>query len=646
MILQIDKPILEGRPARTLEPMHGAFEVHAPLNLRSIAYENHHAPVFHSWLNLSRKERREALYDRYVLFSVCCEFGTYLGGLLKLDNEKANGFVVEMMSDIVFLSQGQVSFSEEWFRGLDRVVSALTDLNYFHEARQAVAIGLRTGANKFPRIAQSLWIHAAYLDALNGRHDKAAHVALQLVHKPYLLPDRRELPRIYQKLMFILAASGHMSEFRLVLWKGVSSLNADARLRDVFVAQILKTYRGLLRVLLHRKVPLGYRFPFVLAMLAKIIRGIRPLGLMQVDAPVRWLHWGLLSLLDWAFSRRPIIFKALTESGMPDSSGQPIKNGPMKRILVTRAMGGMGDLLMMTPGLQALTMKYPNAQIDFAIPKSFHPAFEGFTAVRLLDINEDKFDLSHYHRWINLTHCPAGQVESRQYPNVRTNRIEIFARAMGIPKWRLRRTAGFKPAYRVTPDEQAWAQDYLREHNPEGRPVIGVQPFAADTYRNWPHMEALVKRLSADHLVLLFHHEDILGYDFDHVIKVRQSFRQCAALVSQCFRLVGVDSSFMHLSAALDIPTVAIFIAISGKVRARNYPNVRICAPDKSEFPCSPCWRHEHKPCHLTNARESICARSVTVEQVIAALNTDRAHWREEISLWARFKTWVLYGRE
>ena len=177
--------------------------------------------------------------------------------------------------------------------------------------------------------------------------------------------------------------------------------------------------------------------------------------------------------------------------------------------------GGIGDLLMMTPGLQALTMKYPNAQIDFAIPKSFHPAFEGFTAVRLLDINEDKFDLSHYHRWINLTHCPAGQVESRQYPNVRTNRIEIFARAMGIPKWRLRRTAGFKPAYRVTPDEQAWAQDYLREHNPEGRPVIGVQPFAADTYRNWPHMEALVKRLSADHLVLLFHHEDILGYDFD-----------------------------------------------------------------------------------------------------------------------------------
>jgi len=302
--------------------------------------------------------------------------------------------------------------------------------------------------------------------------------------------------------------------------------------------------------------------------------------------------------------------------------------------------------LTMTPGLRALAIKYPNAQIDFAIPKPFHPIFENFQEVRLLDINEDHIDLSSYRRWINLTDCPAGQTESRQYPNVRSNRIEIFARAMRIRKWRLRWSVGFQPVYRVKPEEISWAKEYLADINPRGLPVIGVQPLAADTYKNWPHMEMLVRRLSTDHLVLVFHHREITGFAFENVIKVRETFRRCAALVSQCSRLVVVDSSFLHLSGALGIPTIALFFATSGRVVTRYYPNVRVCTPDKSEFPCYPCWRNEHKVCHLTNGRESICARSITVEQVMGALRTDVDHWRVRPNPLARLKTWILYGRE
>ena len=651
MIFQIDKTTQQAHILRNPELLAEAYEANAPLNLRVIAFENYHAPVLHAWLNLAADERREALRDRYVFFSVCCQFGTYLGDLVKQEFQKANGFVAEVMGDVSFLSQGQAAFSEEWFRGLDHLAATLIDRNYLPEARQAVAIGFRTGVVKFPRVSQSLAVHAAYLDALVGRREKASKVALRLVHKPYLLPDRRELPRLYEKLMFILAASNHISEYRLVLWKGVSSFHTSAGTRDTFVAQIVKTYRGVFRVFLHSEIPLSYRLPFLLAFLAKVVRAIWPLGLLRADAPIRWLHWAALYLLDLAFHRKPIVSHALIKAWADNrSTGADPLSLPdltsVHRILVTRAMGGMGDLLMMTPGLKALSMKYPQAQIDFAIPKAFHPTFEGLTVVRLLDIDEDDIELSRYHRWINLTHCPAGQVESRQYPNVRTNRIEIFARAMGIGKRRLRRTAGFLPFYRVKPEEQSWAEEYLCSVNPSGRPVIAVQPFAADSYRNWPHMETLVQRLSSDYLVLLFHHEDIPGFDFDNVIKVKQTFRRCAALVSQCFRLVVVDSSFLHLSGALGIPTIAVVVATSGYLRTRDYPNVRVCTPDKSEFPCYPCWRFEHKPCHLTNGRESICGRSITVEHVLAALKTDVAQWRVETSLWGRLKTWIRYGRE
>lgn len=650
-MITIDKSLQHVPITRRDEALAEACETYAHLNLRSAAFENHHPLVFHAWFNLSDGERRETMRDRYVFFSVCSQFGAHIGDLAKQDIEKAKGFVTWFMGSLVWLEQGRAALSEEWFRGIEQLTGALTDRNYIPEARQVVAIGLRTGVDKFPRVAQSLAVHAAYLDALAGRRDKAAKVALRLLHKPYLLPDRRELPRLYQKLMFILASTNHLSEYRSVLWKGVSSFHVDGAMRDMFVSQIVKTYRGMARVFVHRDIPWIFRLPFLVAWLAQVARAFPPFEVVRADAPLRGLYRACLYALDAIGFLNPAMFERMLERPKNNlqSMGDPssgANRSQVKRILVTRAMGGLGDLLMMTPGLKALSMRYPGAEIDFAIPKSFHPTFEGFDAIRLLDINEEEIDLSRYHRWINLTHCPAGRVESKQYPNVRKNRIEIFARAMGISEWRLRRTAGFKPFYVVRPEERAWAQTYLQGINPDGRRVVGVQPFAADTYRNWPLMEECVRRLSLDHLVLLFHHEEVPGFGFDHVVKVKETFRRCSALVEQCARLVVVDSSFLHLSAALDIPTVAVFVAISGRVRTRRYPNVRLCVPEKKEYPCYPCWRHEHKPCHLTNGRESICARSITIEQVMEALNADVAQWRVEPGLWTRVKTWMLYGRE
>jgi ADP-heptose:LPS heptosyltransferase len=158
-------------------------------------------------------------------------------------------------------------------------------------------------------------------------------------------------------------------------------------------------------------------------------------------------------------------------------------------------------------------------------------------------------------------------------------------------------------------------------------------------------MERLVERIAKTAFVLVFHYEELAGYDYPNVVKVVRPLRQSIALAAQCSRLVVLDSSFLHISAALGIPTIAIIGAISGELRTKDYPNVRLLAPRKSEFPCYPCWRHEYKPCHLTNGRESICFRAITVDQVIDALHDPPSHRPQKPGLWMRFKTWVLYGR-
>jgi ADP-heptose:LPS heptosyltransferase len=625
-----------------------AYDVDNSLNLKTAAFEKYHTQVFHAWLKLDCQSRQTALSDRYVFFSLSCCIGTYLENLAKVDFGKANAFVHELMENLLYLAHGKDGYSEEWFRGLDQLADTLSDLNYLPEARSIVATGLRTGVSKFPRIAQSLSVQAAYLDSLIGRKEKAAKVALRLLSRPFLLPSRRELPKLYQKLMYVLSVSNHIEEYRIALWKGVSSVHANGSLRDAFAAQIVKTYRGAFRALLRSEVPLLWRVTFLLANAIRIIASRPILAALRVHAPLRYLHLASLYIVDYVTYGKPVLAKRRMKEKRIYLGGGigRSKNARSKRILVTRAMGGIGDLLMMTPGLQALSLKFPRWQIDFAIPRSFHPIFAGFPKICLFDINEDEIDLTSYSRWFNLSDCPAGRIESRQYPNVRRNRIEIFARAMGISRWRIGSTVGFLPRYQVSAEEAAWARYYLLQINPAGLPVVGIQPFSADTYKNWPLMEDLAVELSRDHLVLIFHHEEVAGYNGARLHKVREPLRKSIALLAECYRLVAVDSSFVHIAAALDIKTVAVFGPTSGSVFCRYYPNVRYVMPRKSEFPCSPCWRNEHKPCHLTNRRESVCLNTITVERVLEAFSTNTSDWRQRRGLFDRFKSWVLYGQE
>jgi ADP-heptose:LPS heptosyltransferase len=639
-------------------PPHAAIDSAAPLELGRIAYENHHAEVFHAWVDLGGDARREALRDRYVFLSVANCIGGHLGRLIAIDREGAHRFVEDTCAALAWLTQGRSGFTEEWFHGLEQIAGALGEHSYVTQARAVTALGLQTGAERFPRFAQALAVHAAHLDALMGRREDAAAAALRLVNKPYLLPNRRDLPRMYQRLMVVLSGGGHLAEYREVLWKGLASRYARGALRDAFVEQIAKTYRGVLRAALCADASWMQRMLLLLGNAARLVAQVPPLAALRAHLPLRGLHTALLYLLDRLLFLRPAL-------AWPSRTQQPRQppavraqrtlarwrsrfgtGAPVRRILVTRAMGGLGDVLMMTPGLQALARRWPRVEVDFAVPRSFHALLGGLRHVRLLDINTEPIDLSAYQHWVNLTDCPAGRVEAHQFPNVRHNRIEIFARAMGVSRRRLARHAGFVPFYRVTVEEAAWAAQTLAQLNPRALPVIGLQPFAADTYRNWPHMRELAARLAERALVLVFHHEDPVGFDGANIVKVVRPLRQSAALLARCERVVVPDSSFLHLSAALGIPAVAIFGAISGRVRTRSYPNVRLVAPAKSEFPCYPCWRHEHKPCHLTNGRESICLRSIGVERVADAVQTLPQVPTGRRSFGARFASWLRYGRE
>ena len=297
---------------------------------------------------------------------------------------------------------------------------------------------------------------------------------------------------------------------------------------------------------------------------------------------------------------------------------RPVARADEARLLVTRAMGGLGDLLMLTPGLHALRARHPRGRIDLAVPRRFFPLFQGNDDVDLLDIHSP-LDPLEYDHWFNLTDCPAARTESLTAPRVRRNRIEIFARALGIrgpALWRMDR----RPRYFLSEEDLAYRGGFFAAHGLRGESVIGVQIRSDETYRDYPHMPALVQALARDHVVLLFDRRPIAGYDFANTIKVDGlGLRQAAALASGCHALVAPDSSFVHLAAALGLPAVGLFGPTDGAVRTSDYPDVRF-VDVRRDLRCVPCWRNEEIPCALTGMRASVCLAEIGPLAVVAAV--------------------------
>ncbi len=303
-------------------------------------------------------------------------------------------------------------------------------------------------------------------------------------------------------------------------------------------------------------------------------------------------------------------------------TGQGVVSAELQKarrpVLVTRAMGGIGDILMMTPGLAVLKKKYPEREIHFAIPKGFHGLLLGNTDVEVKDIHADVLHQDDYSLWYDLTRCPAARVESMTLPRVRANRIDIYAAAMGVKRKRLAEV-GRIPRYMVTPEEQDWADNFLREHGLVGKDVFGIHLYSADSYKDYPHFEEVARQLALKNPVLLFHGETIQGFDIPNIIKVdSHPLRRSIALVQRCRCFIAPDSGLLHAAAALHVPTVALFGPTCGKVFTRHYPHVRMLDA-RERFPCVPCWRNQGIVCAVSGKVESVCMERLSPDAVLAA---------------------------
>src|SRR5262249_45429403 len=243
------------------------------------------------------------------------------------------------------------------------------------------------------------------------------------------------------------------------------------------------------------------------------------------------------------------------------------------------------------------------------------------TDVLLHDIDGPPLDLQRFHAWHNLSFCPAARYESRHRPNVKKGRVELFASGMGISEKEMT-TVGLQPRINFSEMSKRAGAAFFAEHGLVNQhPIIAVHAFSRETYRDYPRMETLIEKLAARYKIVVFHHVRVPLPSHPNIVPAfAQPMGDAFAIFAKCDLAVCADSSFFHVAAALDMPTVALFGPTDGAVRSKHHRKAHIVSL-KHTFKCMPCWRNEDTPCQLTGTMQSACMMAIDENDIIALVD-------------------------
>lgn len=302
---------------------------------------------------------------------------------------------------------------------------------------------------------------------------------------------------------------------------------------------------------------------------------------------------------------------AYTRKGATRVSGsvyQALRENPRCKVLIIRALGGIGDVLMVTPLLRQLKLEFPNCVLTFAIDRHSTRSEDIYwELVKNCPFIDHVIDARHadkrkYDCWADVTSVCV-RYEHKKLPVL--NRIDIFARAVGIP-----RLQDSLPWYRVEPSERTWAREQL---DPRRTKVI-LHTASFDGKRTWPaeHNQKLLELLVArrDLQVVLFDYNQTVKAPAGVLDCSKYSVRQKAAVIEQAALLIGPDSGPMHLAGALKTKSLVLFGPIPPEARLNHYPTHKPVLIEQ-RLGCQYCW---YSRCDIGTK----CLRDISPEQVFA----------------------------
>ena len=322
-----------------------------------------------------------------------------------------------------------------------------------------------------------------------------------------------------------------------------------------------------------------------------------------------------------------------------------IKNGNLlpdiHKILIIRT-DGIGDLLNSTPAIALLRKNYPTAEITVLARPLNAPILIGnpdVDKVLVFDRHGEHHQLSKKLRFFqDLRHERfqlAVAMQTASFPHLTTflsgatyrlGRYQKRFKSTLTHSWKGTYKKGEthevdrnlelvslicqgggtrKLVFNISSEEKEEAQNLLASWNIDRDTyIIGIHPGGSSFDKRWPEKQyaeladRLLKNYNATVLILCGPDELELAQNIqatmqsESIVYAPKTIRELGALLSSCNLVVCNDSGPMHIAAALDVPTVAIFGPTDHVAWHPMSENASIVRRD---MPCWPCSAHKCK---------------------------------------------------
>lgn len=278
----------------------------------------------------------------------------------------------------------------------------------------------------------------------------------------------------------------------------------------------------------------------------------------------------------------------------------------LKNVNFVREGGGLGDIISMGAAARALRKASPETGVTLCIPDDFVDVAKHFPSVNsvvslgplnVIGLTRRQrgqkpipFTLPE-GRVVDLW-CPGYAYEIASQIRLEYTRSQIFAKEAGCAN-----LADAIPEWLPTKDERIFASQFLWDHFGEKGPVIGLCPRGTLAMKNIPFdiLEKLIISLCHGFKVVYF---DCIPPSIVHenLVWSNCEFCQAVAICEQCNALITVDTSFLHVGCAVQVPTLGVFTLTDSKPYESLYPWFKAVQPSiETEYCKIPCNRSPQK---------------------------------------------------
>lgn len=286
-----------------------------------------------------------------------------------------------------------------------------------------------------------------------------------------------------------------------------------------------------------------------------------------------------------------------------------------KKVLINRACGGLGDILMHRMMFEDFKRLLPNCELHFSCPRVYHDAVIDHPFLdKILDCATASYHdyIIHYN---TTTAC--GRWEIKMAPMAGKHRSDIWADHCGM------KLESHNMHIRISEEEQAEGRRIIEKHRDRPGKTVVLAPISTMTNKNLS--DEVILAVSAElqkrgFYVFGLHIHPVYAMLKNNIPTIHSlKIRNWMSVIHQADYVISVDTSHFHAAGGMYKPTVGVFTFVSGPTYKMYYPTVELV-----QGPCPLHYRgcYDWGKCPKLKVLPKLpCCSGITPEAILAAFD-------------------------